>query len=207
MTGSPWGAVPPAGSRTAAGVASRLGAYCWVEQQIFGWLGGWVPQVPELDVKLAVAEHADHAGWRAQRWYELLPMAAPGPDALVGAPDGLVELSDRVDAIAGGAGRTIEKLAVVYRVVLPRLAAAQDAHRSWSDPVSGAEVGRMLGLVSADLAADWVEGERLLQTLLGSGSDLDRCHRAQVEVERFVSGAGGIAGRLSAGERPLGGGS
>jgi hypothetical protein len=203
----PWGAVPPAGATTTAAVAARIGAYCWVEQQLFSVLGGWVPEVPELDVKLALAEHADHAAWRAQRWYEVLPAAAPGPDALVAAPAGLDELASRIAVAADGPARTIEKLAVTYRVLLPRQAAALEAHRDWSAGVEGSSVPRLLALAADDIAGDWVAGERLLQTLVGEPEALDRCLVAQSAIEGLVAPAGGLAGALSAGDRSLGGGS
>ncbi|HEY6531869.1 MAG TPA: hypothetical protein VIY72_06175 [Acidimicrobiales bacterium] len=187
-------------------MAGRLGAYCWTEQLLFGLLGGWVPEVPEIDVKLALAEHADHAAWRAQRWYELLPTAAPGPDALVAAPDGLEDLKARIAAVADGPDRTVEKLTVTYRILLPRLAAALDAHRSWAATVSGPAVLRLLGVAASDLATDWVAGERLLQTLVSGLPELERCHVAQAVLEAPVAAAGGLVGALSAGDRPLGGG-
>jgi hypothetical protein len=203
----PWGAVAPDGATTTGAVAARIGAYCWVEQQLFSVLGGWVPEVPELDVKIALAEHADHAAWRAQRWYEVLPAAAPGPDALVAAPAGLAELASRIAVVADGPDRTIEKLAVTYRVVLPRLAAALEAHRDWSAGIEGSSVPRLLGLAAGDIAGDWVAGERLLQTLVSEPSALDRCRVAQSAIEGLVAPAGGLAGALSAGDRSLGGGS
>jgi hypothetical protein len=207
VTGSPWGAVPPEGALTAAGDAARLGAYCWVEQQLFALLGGWILEIPEPDVKLAVAEHADHAGWRAQRWYELLPTAPPGPDALVVAPAGLASLSDEVATATAGPDRTVEKLAVVHRVLLPSLAAALDAHRSWASQVSGPAVVRALEIAARDVGQDWVAGERLLQTLLDGPTDLETCRTAQIAVEAALTVAGGLVGAESAGRRPLGGGS
>ena len=207
MTRRLWGAAPPPGATSTAAVSARLGAYCWVEQQLFSILGGWVPEVPELDVKLALAEHADHAAWRAQRWYELLPSAPPGPEALLTAPGGLEDLAARIAAVADGPDRTIEKLAVTYRVVLPRLAAALDAHRDWSAAVAGSSVPRLLGVAADDIATDWVAGERLLQTLVSEPKALDRCHVAQSAIEGLVATAGGLVGAPSAGDRPLGGGS
>jgi hypothetical protein len=199
--------VPPGEALTAAGDAARLGAYCWVEQQLFALLGGWIPEVAEPDVKLAVAEHADHAAWRAQRWYELLPTAPPGPDALVTAADGIAGLPSQVAAATTGPDRTLAKLAVTYRVLLPHLAAALDAHRSWASTVSGPAVVRALEMAALDVARDWVAGERLLQTLVTGPDDLETCRTAQVAVERAVTAAGGLVGAQSAGRRPLGGGS
>lgn len=67
--------------------ARRVGAYCWLEQQAFAWAGGWVTSIADPVAKLTMLELGDHAAWRAQRWYELLPTVPPGADALVvGSP-------------------------------------------------------------------------------------------------------------------------
>jgi hypothetical protein len=197
VTGAPWGAIAPPGATTAAGSAARLGAYCWAEQQVFALLGIWVTEVPEHAAKLAFAEHADHAAWRAQRWYELLPTAPPGPDALLVAPPGLEGLGGAIAELVSGPERTVEKLAVAYRVLLPGLAAAVDAHRDWVSPVAEPSVDRVLAIVATDLATDWVAGERLLQSAMTT----------QEAIEAELIAAGGIVGAFSTGSPDAGGAS
>jgi hypothetical protein len=154
-------------------------------------------------VKLVVAEHADHAAWRARRWHELLPSAPPGPDALVSGPSAVAE------AVAGAAAATgtVERLAIAHRVLVPRLVAALAAHRDWSSPVTEPAVGRVLALCLGDLAADWAVGERALQALTGSADALDRAHAAAAGLEAAVVAAGGLLGPGTTGRRPTGGGS
>jgi hypothetical protein len=205
VTGSPWGAVAPEGADTALGVAARLGAYCWAEQQVFGLLGGWIAEIAEPDVKLAVAEHADHAAWRAQRWYELLPTAPPGADVLVAPPTGLAPAMAVAAGLAAGPDRTIEKLTIAHRVLLPRLAGALRAHLDWSPAVSEPAVGRMLTIALGDLTADWVTGERLLQALAADPEALGRAAAAQAGAEAPIAAAGGLVGPGSTGLRPSGG--
>ncbi len=181
----------------------RIGRYCWVEQQVFGLLGGWAPEIPELDVKALVAEQAEHAGWRAQRWFELLPTAPPGADALVGAPAGLTGLAQEARAVADGPGRTAEKLLVVHRVLLPRLVAAYTAHLDWAPFTSQASVRRMLGIALAELADDVRHGERLLQAVVG-GPVVGSVRAATVgPVDELVAAVGGLVGPGSVGRRPL----
>jgi hypothetical protein len=206
VPGSPWGAVAPEGADSALGVAARLGVCCWAEQRLFGLLGTWITEIAEPDVKLAVAEHADHAAWRALRWYDLLPTALLGADALVVAPAGVAAAIEAAAAIAAGPDRTIEKLAVGYRVLLPRLAAALRAHLDWSPAVSEPAVGRMLGIALGDVTADWVSGERLLQAIAADPDGLVRANAAQLGAERPIAAAGGLLGPASIGGRPFGGG-
>ena len=197
---SPWGAVAPADAGTAAGLAARLGSYCWAEQQLFALLGGWVADIGEPDVELAMAEHADHAGWRAERWYEALPAAAPGRDALVQGPDAVASALDEVRT-AGSLG-TATRLAVAHRVLLPRMAAALRAHLDWSSPVAEAPVARLLRLCLGDVTTDWVHGERLLQALGGPGAAGPEADR----LESALAAAGGLLGPGSVGDRVGGGG-
>jgi hypothetical protein len=204
VTGPPWAAVAPEGAATAVGLAARLGAYCWAEQQVFSLLGAWVPEIAEPDAKVAVAAHADHAGWRAQRWYELLPDAPPGADALVVAPAAVVPALDAAAAVAGGEGRTVEKLAVAHRVLLPRLAAAMRAHLDWGTELAEPAVLRVLRVALDDVLSDWVVGERLLQALVDDPADVDRVAEAHAAVERPLVAAGGLLGPGSTGRRPPG---
>jgi len=68
---------------SAAESARRVGAYCWLEQQAFACFGGSVTSIIDPVAKLTMLELGEHAAWRAQRWFELLPTAPPGADALV----------------------------------------------------------------------------------------------------------------------------
>ena len=63
--------------------ARRVGVYCWLEQQAFACFGGWVVSISDPAAMVTMLELGEHAAWRAQRWYELLPTAPPGADALV----------------------------------------------------------------------------------------------------------------------------
>lgn len=208
VTGHPWGAVAPDGADTALGLAARLGACCWAEQQLFALLGGWAAEIGEPDVKLAVAEHADHAAWRAQRWYELLPTAPPGADTLVAAPTGVAPALTAAAQVTAGPERTVEKLAVAHRVLVPALVAALRAHADWSSPVTEAAVGRVLAIALDDLLADWSAGERLLRAVVTDdpepASALERARNAQAAVEVPLLAAGGLLGAGSTGRRPVG---
>jgi len=207
VLGRPWGAIAPEGADTALGLAARLGAYCWAEQQVFSLLGGWVPEIPEPDAKLLVAEHADHAGWRAQRWFELLPTAPPGADVLVVGPGAVVEALARLDEVADGTPPTVVRLAAAYRVLLPRLAGSLRAHLDWSPVVAEPAVGRLLRIALDDVTADWVDGERLVQALLVDAEASALAQSTTAWLDREISLVGGLIGPGSAGRRPVGGAS
>jgi hypothetical protein len=200
--GPSWGAVAPGHARTAAGLAARLGAYCWVEQSLFSLLGGWLTEIGEPDVKAFVAETAEHAAWRAQRWFEVLPAAAPGADELVAVPPSVAHVVVVASRHAQGADRTLEKLAVLHRALIPRLSAAYTAHLEWAEPVSEASVRRLLTVTIDDLGTDQRHGERVLQAVWADVADGARVHGAAGPVEDAIAAAGGIVGPGSVGNRP-----
>jgi len=203
VTGGPrpsWAALAPEGTDGPAAVAARLGAYCWVEQQLFGLLGTWVVEIAEPDVKVLVAEHAEHAAWRALRWFELLPSAPPGADAIVAAPAGTLATWARVESLAAGPEATATKVCLAHQVLMPALLVAYTAHGDWASPVTEAAATRVLAMASHDLASDVADGQRLLAALQVAPSTYAA---ARAEVEEALAGVGGLVGAGSAGARPV----
>jgi hypothetical protein len=209
VRGPSWAAVPPADALTAAGLAVRLGHYCWAEQQLFSLLGGWVVGTDAHDAKALLLELAEHAAWRAQRWYELLPTAPPGADALVAAPEGAVPLAELVDGALDGPGGErrdagpATRFACAARVLLPRLLAAYTAHLDWSDHVRDAAVRRVLAVALDDLSNDLRHAERLTQAMLEGGLDVSSVTAATAAVEQALVARGGLLGPSSVGRRPV----
>ena len=157
---------------TTLGEAALLaGSHRWVEVRLFEILGGWVASTAEVDAKLLFDRHSQHHAWRADQWWDRLPLLAEvDRDALVLAPSAAV--ADAVEALAAVADARSEvagavaRLAGVYRVALPRLAGAYQRHRSQANPASDSAAIRTLDLLLPDVAADWREGEILLQKFL-----------------------------------------
>jgi hypothetical protein len=198
--GPSWAAVAPLEARSVAGAAARIGAYCWVEQQLFGLLGGWVTEIGAPDAKVLVAEHAEHAAWRAQRWFELLPTAPPGADVLVVAPSGVGDLVARVAGLASGQDRTATKLCLAHQVLMPALLVAYAAHAGWASTTSEASTARLLAIVGPNLGADVVQGQRVLAGLREPPSSWAG---PRAEVEELLDAVGGVVGVGSVGVRPV----
>jgi hypothetical protein len=198
-SGPSWAAVAPPDARGSAGAARRLGAYCWVEQQLFAVLGGWVPAIAEPDAKVLVAEHAEHAAWRAQRWFELLPTAPPGADALVVAPGGVEEVVACVLELGVHAGPATTKLCLAHQVLMPALLVAYTAHAGWASTTAEASTVRLLDIVGRDLGADVAEGQRLLAAIGGAPATTAGPRQ---QLEDLLAAAGGAVGPGSAGLRP-----
>jgi hypothetical protein len=169
------------------------GRYRWLEMCLFETLGRWVPSVPELDVKLRLADHASQHGWHSELWLDRLPRLAGVDRDQLTAP-GRDELAEFIEAVGDPEepGRTIEKLVGVYRVVVPRLVVAYTSHLRLASPLSDGPTIRCLQLILRDELDHWTEGERLLQSLLDDGADAGRAAAHQARLEGLLIGAGGI---------------
>lgn len=162
--------------------AARLaGGFRWAESRLFEILGGWVQSTPEPDAKLALDRHSQHHAWRAQQWWDRLPVVAdidrealvvPASDAALFVVDSLAELDGSIPRLAGA-----------YRIVIPRLAAAYERQAGETNPISDGSALRTLAIVTPDLASDWREGEFALQDLLTSQEAIDSAARATALLE------------------------
>lgn len=135
-----------------------------VETALFEVVGGWVVPEPDLAAKALWATHSTRGGQRAQRWAALTPLLwdaraeAPSAD---GDPLGVPVAALRAVPV-GGAEATLDRLVAVYRVVLPRLAAAYREHLARTSPVADAPTARWLRAAVADVVSDQAAGEQLL---------------------------------------------
>jgi len=148
--------------------------------------------VAEPEVKIALAAQSAHHGWHAGLWGERLPtLHDVDPGSWVKPASAGVE--EAVALLAGAAG-TIERLAGVHRVLLPRLVAAHSEHLEATSPVADAPTIRTLRLVLSDECEDQRAGERLLQSLLASRADVERAAAQQAAVESLLVDAGPLLG-------------
>ena len=101
-----------------------------------------------------------------------------------------------VEALAApeAADLTIEKLVGAYRVLLPHAAVTYGDHLDNASPISDGPAIRALRLVLSDQRDQWHEGESLLQAQLRSEADVERAASHQLQLERLLLAAGGIAG-------------
>ncbi|NCY16214.1 MAG: hypothetical protein EBX39_05490 [Actinobacteria bacterium] len=132
--------------------ARAIGLCCWLEQQAFALLGAWTTELRQAGPKLVMLELSDHAAWRAQRWYELLPTAPPGADALVlgtGELDALIATAREID----GADRALDRFTVAVSL-LTLIERSVSALADRTTAVSGAAVLRIAGIIRSDLLAD-----------------------------------------------------
>jgi hypothetical protein len=174
----------PGVTLTLAASAGLIGGHCWVERRLFEVLGAAVVSVPQAPAKLALDRHAQHAAWRAGQWWDRLPLlASVDRDALVVGPAGWSGLAPAEPGAPATPADPAARLAVAYRVWLPRLAVRYRDHLAATGPAADGPVRRTLGQVGPDVAADWLEGEALVQAEVGAGAGV------AVSLARAVAGA------------------
>jgi hypothetical protein len=172
-----------------------VGGYAWVELRLFEVVGSWAPLVGEPEVAAHLASQSRHHADHAETWLGHRPVVA-GRDAddLVVPPTTGAELA--VGALAAppgdGPAATIDRLAGLYRAVMPRLAASYAVHLDAVSAIADPALRRSLRQVAADTVDDWADGERLLQSLLTSLDDVARAGRAQAQVESVLVSGGGL---------------
>lgn len=164
------------------GSANRVGHYRWLEAALFEVLGQWSAEVGPDEARIVFRESSYHHAWHVQLWDERLSaLGVADPSPLTVPPGGggsalMADLRSMGFAEAGpfpGTGpvttggllAAAERLAAVFRVVLPRLLTACGAHLSAASPVSDGPLLRVLRIVVADLTSDWLRGELALESI------------------------------------------
>ena len=176
----PWDRPDVPSAFTLEETTRRLGSCRWVELRLYEAIGGWVPTIPELDVRLAVGSACGAHAWHAEQ----LAVAPARPD------EGMADLLEAVAAPTG----TLERLVGAYRVVVPRLVAAYTAHANHASAASDGPVARALARVLADELAGWRDGEVVVQSLVVDAGAAARAAAHQGRLEALIAPFGGLAG-------------
>ncbi len=139
---------------TAAALGATASRYWALERRIFEVVGGWVPDVPAPEVKVALRVASFRHAWHAELWEGL---ARPGP-----GDRGRAELT-----ALDGASTTEERLEAFYGQLLPGLVEDYDRLlvEAEADDAAGAPVLRVVTLALADDRAELAAGLRLLGRL------------------------------------------
>jgi hypothetical protein len=144
--------------------AELLGSYCFVERRLFELTGAWSVQVEPPGLAVHLDQVSQQHAWHAELWADRLPVLAGVDPASLIRPLGPA-VGPVLDALAG-AGTTVERLAGLYRCVLPRLLATYGRHLRWAVRATDAPVIRALRLVRTDELAAWQVGEAQLEALI-----------------------------------------
>lgn len=200
-----------------------VGGFAWVELRLFEVVGSWAPRAADAEVAAHLATQSRHHAAHAETWLAHRPVVAgrdaddlvgpptPGAEAALAALTGLTgpagpAPADGVLAEDGdGDGETpalpvVDGLAALYRALMPRLVASYAAHLDAVSPVADPALLRSLRSVTAEAVDDWATGERLLQALLPSATEVGQAAAAQARVESLLVGGGGLTAARGQGE-------
>lgn len=203
-----WG--PTAGRLTLAQSAELVGRYRWIERRLFELTGSWAPAAPIP----AVAVHLDavslqHA-WHADLWAERLPVLdGVDREALTRPTPGAAAVFDDLGAGEDeGPGSWVDRLAGLYRVVVPRLLVGYERHLARATSPADPPTTRALRLVIRDEVEAWQAGEALLEDLVIAPDLVLRAASTQGRLESLLLGAEPAAGLVpwpvAPGELPRG---
>ena len=164
--------------------ASLVGHYSWFERRLFEITGSWVTTVTDpgdVEAKLLLAEQSAHHAWHAEMWHQRLPqLREMDPASVTISPsDAFTAFVDELAATTG----TVERLAGLGRVAVPRLLVAMDAHAAVASTLADASVLRTIGIVRDDLLEDWLACERVLRGLVVDAGVLQRAVGAQARLD------------------------
>jgi hypothetical protein len=171
--------------------AGLIGAYCAIERRLFEFTGAMATEEalpPEIQLHLD-AVSAQHA-WHAELWADRLPVTA----AIDSGP--LVALPPALEGVMGdlsGLG-PLERLAGLFRVLLPRLVVSYSRHAAQATPATDAPTARALSLVLRDEIDEWVGGESLVERVLGAPEAAQAAARTVVDLEIRLIAAGIVPG-------------
>ncbi len=160
--------------------AAQLGAWCWLERRLFEIAGGWAAPTPEPEVKLHLASASHHHAWHAELLERLLPKAYAGPVGQLVVAPGEGPVIERLAALEP----TVERLAGLYRVAVPRALASYGWYLQGCNPATHGPSIRTVRIIATDVRDDWATGEALLQDRLGGINDVDRAAHAVANLEK-----------------------
>jgi hypothetical protein len=184
----------PTGGPSGLGIertALLLGAYAWVEGRLFSVLGAWAAEEGDHSAVVLLDALSRQHAWHASLFTECLPkVPALAASSLAESPaapaPSTAEVLDRLAVV----GDSVERMAGLARVVLPRLVTGYRRHLATARSMSDAPVVRALRLVVRDEVEALVETEEALEALMaGRGSPSAALARA-ADLEEPLAGAG-----------------
>jgi hypothetical protein len=153
--------------------ARSIGRFVSIERQLFAVVGQWVQSETDTAAKLHFAQQCYHHHWHAELLTTLLPTpveqypAAYIDDDDPHTPGHIRAASDNLVKLGGLANQTASstRLAGLYGVILPDLAACYQAHFRHTVPQTDGPTRRVLSLILTDLATDLALGKALLSAV------------------------------------------
>lgn len=165
----------------------RAAIFGWINTRLVDLLEEWAGKTDSDAAKVVFTKHAANFRWHSSLWEnEILASkgkADPGDTAKI------------VDAVAGtDVNDLVAALTAVYRVLLPRLVAAQTYHQSALNVHVDAATHRWVPLMLQDQLEAVRDAELLLQGLLRDAKAVEKSASTRSALETMIVEAGGLLG-------------
>ena len=116
----------------------------------------------------------------SKRWFEMLPTAPPGPDALLTLTSVEREAFGLVaDLVRESQGA---RMVVAYGELLPGLQTAMAAHLERTTAIADAPVRRLLGISLTDVSNDLAEGIGPMELVMTTAEERAEAERVGAEL-------------------------
>lgn len=173
--------------------ARRAATFGWISTQLSDVLKKWAGKADSDAAKTVFAKHAANFGWHAKLWKEEIlggkGKADPGDTKKI------------VDAVtATDPGDLVAALTAVYRVLIPRVVAAQTYHQNALNVHDDAATHRWVPFMLQDQLEAVRDGELLLQALLNDTKAVESSSSTRAALESMIVEIGGLLGPATLGD-------
>jgi hypothetical protein len=156
-------------------------------------LGGWIALTPELPAKLLFGRHVWDCAQHADAWGRRLPELRSPAQQSEPANDGVVRMMDRIET-AEGPRQTPERLAGVYRVLKPHLAAVYARHLADANAIYEPPTRRILQRCLDEERRHVAAGGLVVARLGVASAWRERAEAWERRLLAALEAAGGITG-------------
>jgi hypothetical protein len=192
---------PLAGSLSVEASAALVRHYRYVEERMMRIMGGWIALTPELPAKLLLGRHVWDCAQHADHWGRRLPELRAPAQQSEPAHAGVASV---MDALEGRERHheTPERLAGMYRVVKPHLAAVYEHHLACSNPIYEPPTRRILERCVDEERRHAAAGQVVLEALTRDAARHRRAEAWEEELTAMLHEAGGVTGSAPVSRAP-----
>lgn len=161
-----------------------IGGYRWLEHRLFELTGRWSAEIDDDAAKLYLSVVSGQHAWHEELWQNHLPVLKDlDPDSLTHpSSDGL----EAATTLLEHKGSCVERMAALFRVLLPHTIVAYERHLAICSGVVDAPIMRSLRLILRDEHEAWSAGEGVVEGLLGSRELIKAASRYCEQVEQLM---------------------
>ena len=181
---------PLAGAFSVEASSRLIRSYRYVEERMMRILGGWIALTPEVPVKLLFGRHVWDCAQHADLWGKRLPELRAPAQQSEPANDRVVAFMDLIESRETPAA-TPERVASVYRVLKPHLAAVYARHLADANGIYEPPTRRILQRCIDEERRHVAAGALIVGRL---GADPEWRRRADEWEQRLLAALGAASG-------------